>query len=68
LNCPYCGRLVNGWTGLQEVQKFAKHLNRCRKRPICLQTETTIAGTGIVLERRAFNLNDALHIRAKSGQ
>ena len=66
MNCPYCNREIHAWTGLQEVQKFEKHLARCRKNPnnIALSDGQRTA----VTPKRHQNMNDALEIRAKSGQ
>ena len=33
MNCPYCGKAINAFTGLQEAQKFQQHLRKCRKYP-----------------------------------
>lgn len=33
MNCPYCNKHIFGITGLQELQKFRKHLRTCRKHP-----------------------------------
>lgn len=66
MNCPYCNRHVFGMTGLQEAQKFAKHLATCRKNPnnIVLSDGNHSA----VQPVRRQNLLDALEIRAESGQ
>ena len=66
MNCPYCNRKIHAFTGLQEAQKFAKHLNRCGKRPRAIDIQVRDADTTVCL--RPFNLNDALEIRHRSGQ
>lgn len=66
MNCPYCNRVINAFTGLQEAQKFAKHLNRCPKRPKAITVETD--GSTTTLTHHPFGLMDALDLRAKSGQ
>jgi len=62
MNCPYCKRLIKGMTGLQEAQALQRHLNRCPKTPRITDGEQTV-----VLHKH-FDLNDALRIRAESGQ
>lgn len=66
MKCPYCSKEVNGWTGLQELQKFEKHLRRCRKNP-----NNMVLSDGrktVIAAKRCQNLNDALEIRHASGQ
>lgn len=82
MNCPYCQKVINAFTGLQELQKFQKHLARCRKNPANLpepdiergpvaenptekQAKAALLSTA---KRRHNTLNDALEIRAESGQ
>jgi len=62
MKCPYCKREINAWTGLQEAQKFEKHLRKCRKSPYNIVIE------GVVTILRPLSLRDALDIRAESGQ
>lgn len=64
MNCPYCQKRIHGFTGLQEAQKFQKHLNTCRKNP---HNHIDDGNKKVKLGRR-FDLNDALRIRAESGQ
>lgn len=66
MNCPYCQREVFGFTGFQEAEKFQRHLGKCRKNPnnIVLRDGRRTA----VVPKRSQNLNDALEIRADSGQ
>lgn len=64
MNCPHCQKLIHGWTGLMELQKFQKHLGKCRKNPENHLTD----GKQSVRLGRTFDLNDAMRIRAKSGQ
>lgn len=33
MECPHCKKDIYGMTGLQELQKFQKHLRSCRKNP-----------------------------------
>lgn len=66
MNCPYCKRVINAFTGLQELQKFQKHLARCRKNP-----NNLVLSDGqrtVVTPKQDQDLNDALAIRAASGQ
>ena len=66
MNCPYCNKRVLGLTGLEELQAFQKHLNRCPKKPKAVTVEQR---PGVVkVTHRKFNMNDALELRAKSGQ
>lgn len=66
MNCPYCQRTIWAFTGLQELQKFEKHLARCRKNPANIVLTDGIRT--VVTPKLGQNLNDALRIRAKSGQ
>lgn len=34
MNCPYCNKDIYALTGFQELQKYQKHLRKCKKRPI----------------------------------
>lgn len=66
MNCPYCQKTINAFTGLQELQKFEKHLRRCRKNP-----NNIVLSDGhktVVTPTRPQDMNDALDIRAASGQ
>lgn len=64
MNCPYCEKRVHGFTGLQEAQKFQKHLNKCRKNPANHISD----GVETVRLGKTFTLMDALNVRSKSGQ
>lgn len=64
MNCPYCRTFVPGLTGLQEADNFRKHLNRCKKAPQNMISD----GQKTVHLGRKFDLQDALKIRAESGQ
>ena len=71
MNCPYCKRHIYGMTGLQELNKFEKHLARCRKNPnnrVIKVGGEVKGGKTIVLPKRHQDLRDALDIRAESGQ
>ena len=66
MNCPHCQRKIFAFTGLQELQKFEKHLRRCKKNPV-----NVVLSDGrktVVVPTRRQDLNDALHIRHESGQ
>lgn len=64
MNCPYCNKEIFGWTGLQELQAFQKHLRKCKKRD-----NPVVANNGeIVPAAPSSGMLDALEIRAKSGQ
>ena len=64
--CPYCKRRVEALTGFMEAEKFAKHLQTCRKNPNNLVMSD---GTRtVVVPQKIQNLMDALEIRAESGQ
>lgn len=67
MNCPYCNRFINAWTGLQELQKFQKHLPKCRKNPANVTLRDGRRSV-IVPPGNRQNLNDALNIRHDSGQ
>jgi hypothetical protein len=64
MNCPFCNKRIFGFTGLQEAQKFRKHLNRCRKNPDNHLSD----GKQTVSLGKSYDLRDALEVRAKSGQ
>jgi len=66
MNCPYCNKEVYGLTGLQELQKFNKHLRTCKKHP---GRQTVVEETGNLKKKNpTTSLLDALNIRADSGQ
>ena len=66
MKCPYCNKDIYGLTGLQELQKFHKHLRKCKKNP---ELKTVITSEG---DLKKINPNpsmmDALNIRHDSGQ
>ena len=66
MNCPYCARRVNGMTGLQELEKFQRHLTKCRKNPNNIVLTDGIQT--VVTPIRRQTMNDVLHIRHESGQ
>lgn len=77
MNCPYCTKAINAFTGLQELQKFEKHLRTCRKNPANAKVKiepvpddpTTAQAEQVVRSvRRPQTFMDALEIRAESGQ
>ena len=67
MNCPYCNKQINTLTGLQEIEKFRKHLVKCKKYP-----------NRVILPRNEFgdpsvnltivSITEALEIRAACGQ
>lgn len=66
MNCPYCNKEVYGMTGLQELQKFQKHLNKCKKSP---HSKVIIdKDKGMLVKENAVDMNTALDIRHNSGQ
>lgn len=66
MNCPYCEKQINGMTGLQELQKFHKHLQACKKHP---DRKTIVTSEGELKKQVPNNsMMDALNIRAESGQ
>lgn len=66
MECPYCNKSIEAMTGLQEVQKFQKHLPKCKKNP---KNKSFVNELGeIVYRRDNSTLYDALQIRAESGQ
>lgn len=66
MNCPYCNKYIYGLTGLQELQKFQKHLGTCKQHP---DRQTVVTPDGkIKTPQTPTTLLDALNIRADSGQ
>ncbi len=66
MNCPYCQREIFGWTGMQELQKFQKHLPKCRKNP-----NNLVLSDGkrtVITPKKEQTFLEALEIRAESGQ
>jgi len=63
MECPYCQKDIYAMTGLQEVLKFQKHLDKCKKNPNSIMS---ISKNGLCI--RKTELDEALEIRAKSGQ
>jgi len=66
MDCPYCKKDIYAMTGLQEIQKFQKHMRTCRKAP-GRQTVVTAEGK-VVKQNPGVDMMEALEIRAKSGQ
>lgn len=66
MNCPYCKKLIYGMTGLQELQKFQKHLKSCRKNPDKIMAITKKGD--LINAPRPSTLLNALNIRHESGQ
>lgn len=66
MNCPYCNKVIHGWTGLQELQAFNRHLPKCKKNPANIVL--TDGKKTAVVPLREQTLNDALNIRHDSGQ
>jgi len=64
--CPHCKKDIYGLTGLMELQKFHKHLPKCRKNP----ANKTVVNSDGEIEKRKDNstMYDALEQRAASGQ
>jgi hypothetical protein len=67
MNCPYCNREIQAMTGLQEIQKFEKHLKKCRKNPFNLVLPDA-HGKVVITPLKVLSMRDALDIRAESGQ
>lgn len=66
MDCPHCNKQINALTGLQEVQKFQKHLRTCKKNPDRI---TFVNDHGRLQTVAANNtLLDVLNKRAESGQ
>jgi hypothetical protein len=62
VNCPYCRKAINAFTGFQEAAKFQKHLRTCRKNP------NNLSDGRRAVALKPQTLLDALNIRAESGQ
>lgn len=65
MNCPYCNKAIIAWTGLQELQKFNKHLRTCKKHP---GRQMNITEQGLKEQNPPSDLLNALNIRHESGQ
>lgn len=66
MECPNCKKEIYGMTGLQELQKFQKHLRTCRKNP---NNKTVVTSNGSITKLKDRpTLLEALNIRAESGQ
>ncbi len=66
MNCPYCNRRIEAMTGLQELQKFQKHLNKCKKSP---HSQIVVDEDGdFKIKENAVDMGKALEIRHNSGQ
>ena len=66
MDCPYCNKFIQGWTGLQEAQNFSKHLRKCRKYRCMAEIGDKDGKPGVRPE--FVGLMDAVELRAKSGQ
>lgn len=66
MNCPYCNKLINALTGLQELQKFQKHLRTCKKNPTRTMVVAESGDMAMTVEKT--DLLTALDIRHESGQ
>jgi len=53
MKCPHCSKEIFGISGLQEIQKFMKHLPKCKKSPNY---------------RKPVSMEEALRQRDESGQ
>ena len=66
MNCPFCKREIYAMTGLQEIQKFEKHLVKCKKNP---KRKTIVTEEGNIEVFVPYtHMMEALEIRANSGQ
>jgi len=78
MNCPYCNKEINAFTGLQELQKFQKHLMKCKKynskivlapdEDAPLSDKSLAEPQGTFEVAKPHDLMTALNIRAESGQ
>jgi hypothetical protein len=66
MNCPYCQKMIAGFTGLLEAQRFQKHLARCRKNPNNIVMTDGVRT--VVTPKRHQGLHEAVSIRCNSGQ
>jgi len=64
MNCPFCKKEIYALTGLQEIQKFQKHLGKCKK----YQTGGIKKEMGYDVGSKPTDMQTALEIRAESGQ
>lgn len=66
MNCPHCNKDIYGLTGFRELQKFQKHLSKCKKNP---KNRTVVEPDGSI-EKLTHNptMLEALNIRHESGQ
>lgn len=66
MKCPYCNKEVYGLTGLQELQKFQKHLQKCINRP---DRKLGVDNFGRLEQKNPYiDMGQALKIRHDSGQ
>lgn len=66
MDCPYCKKDIYGMTGLQEIQKFQKHLVKCKKNP---KRKVLVDEDGSMYTSTPYTgMEEALEIRANSGQ
>ncbi len=66
MKCPNCSKEIRGLTGLQELKKFQKHLQTCRKNPKRQTLVDEDGNTSVFVQPTT--LLEALDIRANSGQ
>lgn len=71
MNCPYCNKQIDAFTGLQELNKFQSHLVKCKKYPNRKVLPAFVDEEGSL--NKEVNLTcvsqmEALNIRAESGQ
>lgn len=66
MDCPHCNKRILGWTGLQEITVFNKHLRKCRKNPVNIVLRDGKRTVVTPLSKQ--NIMEALEIRAASGQ
>lgn len=66
MKCPYCSKEIDAMTGFQELQKFQKHLRKCKKHPGRAKVVTPEGNIKDIVPNPSFT--DALNIRAESGQ
>jgi len=66
MKCEYCGKKIDAMTGLKEIQKYQKHLNKCKKYEQILMKVVT--PNTICVRGPHNNMNDALQSRINSEQ
>lgn len=66
MKCPHCNKEIYGLTGLQEIQKFHKHLPKCKKNP--KNRTVVMPDEDLIKLKDQSTMYDALQQRADSGQ